>query len=161
MKVYHLQNKLLFVVLAILIAVLVYVLLTADRVAGGIVYSIENGMTKYLLVTTTSGKKWIFPKGKVKAYEFNEQAAVREVVEEAGVEVKVAYKLDGAPYLHKKKSGKEQIIELYAMKYLGDAPNWKEQDNRSRMWMSYSMATSVLSNEFIRALDEVHNKLNE
>jgi 8-oxo-dGTP pyrophosphatase MutT (NUDIX family) len=58
--------------------------------AGGVVYRLDNGRRAYLLVRSrTSAPEWVFPKGHIEAGETPEQAATREVQEEAGVRARV------------------------------------------------------------------------
>ena len=66
-----------------------------ERSAGGIVYRMENGKVKWLLIRTISGYKsgkkknpkpvYKFPKGHLKDNEFLKQAALREVEEEGRI----------------------------------------------------------------------------
>jgi 8-oxo-dGTP pyrophosphatase MutT (NUDIX family) len=59
-----------------------------DRVeqAGAIPFTVVDGTPRVLLVTAKhSPTDWIFPKGHIEAGETAEQAAVRELSEEAGV----------------------------------------------------------------------------
>lgn len=156
----HIFLSALFIVIIIFITIIIRNMLI-ERAAGGVIYKIEKGQLYYLLVTTTNGDRWIFPKGKAEFYEFTKQAAVREVKEEAGVKVKVVFILEGAPFFYEKTSGKKQNIELFAMEYIKDANNWHEKHKRKRKWMAYSEAVSVLTPEFRKALEEVNNILIE
>lgn len=134
-------------------------IIAAREIVGGIVYVEEKNTLKYLLVTTKNSERWIFPKGKVKYFEFNRHAVSREVEEEAGVNANMNFKLDGNPFIYRKLSGKQQSIDLYAMEYLNEAQRWKEKNKRNRKWVSFNEANNVLSTELRRALKEVHSKL--
>jgi len=128
-------------------------------VVGGIVYVKSGNDLKYLVVTTKSRKRWIFPKGKVKYFELKTHAALREVLEEAGVNANLNFKLDGNPYIYRKSSDKRQSLELYAMEYLNEAEIWNEENERNRKWVMYNEAKIILSPELVRAMEEVNSKL--
>src|SRR3712207_5158746 len=54
--------------------------------AGAIAFRYANGSPRILLVNpTSSSAEWIFPKGHVETDESLENAALREVCEEAGI----------------------------------------------------------------------------
>jgi len=58
-----------------------------EKSAGAIVYRVtEDGQIVYLLLQATPGKPWGFPKGKLDPGETEEQAARREIIEEAGLQ---------------------------------------------------------------------------
>lgn len=59
-----------------------------ERSAGAIIYKIENGETKFLIVYSLNGF-WGFPKGHLEFGETDEQAAIREVEEEVGIKIKI------------------------------------------------------------------------
>ena len=141
------------------VTIIVYTITSAGKIVGGIVYFEEKNTLKYLVVTTKNSERWIFPKGKVKYFEFYTHAVSREVVEEAGVNANISFKLQGNPFIYRKTSGKQQSIELYAMKYMNEAQRWKEKNKRKRKWLSFSEANNVLSPELGRALKEVQSKL--
>lgn len=141
------------------VTIIVYTITSAGKIVGGIVYFEEKNTLKYLVVTTKSSERWIFPKGKVKYFEFYTHAVSREVVEEAGVNANISFKLQGNPFIYRKTSGKQQSIELYAMKYMNDAQIWKERNKRNRKWLSFDEAKNVLLPELDRALEEVNSKL--
>ena len=54
--------------------------------AGIVPYLIENNELKFLLLKSSLG--WEFPKGHLEEGETNQQAAIREAKEEAGIKFK-------------------------------------------------------------------------
>jgi len=57
-----------------------------EKSAGAVVYRITDaGELSYLLLQPAPGKPWGFPKGKIDAGESEQQAARREIAEEAGL----------------------------------------------------------------------------
>ncbi|MBI2051230.1 NUDIX domain-containing protein [Candidatus Roizmanbacteria bacterium] len=60
--------------------------------AGGVVFKKEGGKTLWLVIQHSKHKGWTFPKGLVgdtKEKESMEEAALREVKEEGGVQAKI------------------------------------------------------------------------
>ena len=57
--------------------------------AGGVVYRKSRGKIEFLAVQHSGHHRWVLPKGWIDPGETKEQAAVREVKEEAGVEVEI------------------------------------------------------------------------
>jgi 8-oxo-dGTP pyrophosphatase MutT (NUDIX family) len=55
------------------------------RQAGGVVVRREGRRLRVLLVRSSDGSSWLFPKGHVEAGETEREAAARETREEAGV----------------------------------------------------------------------------
>ncbi|MBI2448021.1 transcription antitermination factor NusB [Candidatus Microgenomates bacterium] len=54
--------------------------------SGGIVYRLDENKTIYFLAIKNIYNKWTFPKGKVEEGETWQEAAIREVKEETGIE---------------------------------------------------------------------------
>ena len=111
--------------------------------AGGVVYRTNGGTIEYLLVPATSSPgEWVFPKGHIEAGETPEQAAVREVAEEAGVEGEIESAL-GAIDLPRGRS------QMFLMRYTGPSRNAAE---RQRLWLRYEEALRKVTFEESRAL---------
>lgn len=91
-----------------------------EQRAGGIVFRKNNGQIEYLLVTSNSNKeRWIFPAGHVEAGETDEEAALREVAEEAGVQAKTI--CDFGAFQHYWIRNNQKITlntHLFIMEYL-------------------------------------------
>lgn len=77
--------------------------LPTEERAGGLVFRKSAGANgpklEYLLVTSNSNKnRWLIPAGHVEPGETAPQAALREVVEEAGVAARLIFKLGEIQY---------------------------------------------------------------
>jgi 8-oxo-dGTP pyrophosphatase MutT (NUDIX family) len=94
--------------------------LPIEERAGGIVFRKVEEKIEYLLVTSNSNKnRWIFPAGHIEKGENPEEAALREVEEEAGVEAKIISNLDSFQYFWY-RDNKKLIIDtnLFLMEFL-------------------------------------------
>jgi 8-oxo-dGTP pyrophosphatase MutT (NUDIX family) len=90
-----------------------------EKRAGGIVFRQNSSQFEYLLVTSNSNQnRWIFPAGHVEDGETHKIAAVREVLEEAGVIAKIMFDLGNFQY-YWYRGTKKIIIEtdMYLMQY--------------------------------------------
>jgi len=58
---------------------------TDERSAGFVLYSMDEGVRKYLLLRHRYGGHWGFPKGHIEAGESEVEAATREMREETGI----------------------------------------------------------------------------
>ena len=87
--------------------------------AGGVVYrKNEDGKLEILLIRVRS--RWSFPKGNIEKGEPKDQAALREVKEETGVDAEIVSYLGEVDYWY--NSGLTRIhkfVYYYLMKYIG------------------------------------------
>jgi len=116
------------------------------REAGGVVVRYEGETPVCLLVRSSDGKNWLFPKGHIEAGEAADIAALREVREEAGVEAVVRAPL-GRFQFH---IGDTLIdVIFYLLEFVGSS---KPQENREVRWCQYSEARDLLSFEETRQI---------
>jgi ADP-ribose pyrophosphatase YjhB (NUDIX family) len=131
-----------------------------ERSAGGIVYKMENGKVRWLVVKylsrgikKKSGKQepvFKFPKGHLKDNEVLKQAAQREVEEEGRVKGKIVSKIGSNDYIIWDKLQKKKIIKkvtFFLMEYAGES-NLKYYDTEvvlDRVWMEFKEATEKLA----------------
>ncbi len=72
---------------------------TLDQVsAGGVAYRETDGRIEIAIILTNPERRWQLPKGMIDAGETTEQAALREVREEAGVETDLIGPLEKTEY---------------------------------------------------------------
>ena len=94
---------------------------------------------------------WSLPKGKLDAGETFEQAALREVREETGLECELGEELEPVSYIDEK--GRPKLVRYWLMSVLGGEfePNDEVDDLR---WLVPSEATVLLSYPHDRELVE-------
>src|SRR6188768_2882962 len=126
------------------------------RQAAVIPYRIRKARVEVALVTTSTGKGWIVPKGWVDDGERPRDAAIREAEEEAGLRGVVARKPLGR-YLHVKRSGRRRV-DVYLMRVTRVLEHWLEDKSRRRRWMRIPDASACLRDElqkFVHRLEGV------
>ncbi len=91
----------------------------SEQRAGGVVFKCTGNIIEYLLVTSNSSKnRWIIPAGHIEDGESPEITAVREVMEEAGVKVRVIKDLGSYQYQWNRYQTTIHIdTHLFLMKY--------------------------------------------
>ena len=91
------------------------------RAAGGAVWRrAPDGAVEVILVHRPRYDDWSLPKGKVDPGETDEQAALREVREEASVDARIGPELPTTTYLD--RSGKHKRVRYWAMTVAGGEP---------------------------------------
>ena len=91
-----------------------------DRAAGGVVAGVVDGVAVLAVVHRPRYDDWTLPKGHLDPGETWEQAALREVLEETGLEVEivgspsvVGYMIDGVT---------PKVVVFYPMALLANSP---------------------------------------
>jgi len=116
--------------------------------AGGVVYQKTNEKIEFLIGKHSGHHRWVLPKGWVEEGEKKEEAAVREVKEEVGVEVEIGEYLGDFFIYFTNDSGEtvRKTNHFYLMKYLSGDPfkehGWEMEDVK---WMSLDEALEELS----------------
>lgn len=97
--------------------------------AGGIVF---NDKGEVLVTEHSQNKHWSFPKGLIDPGQTPEQAAVREVREEGGVDAEIIQKVGYSKYVYTLKREKIfKVVTYFLMKYLSGDPkdhDWEVSD---------------------------------
>jgi 8-oxo-dGTP pyrophosphatase MutT (NUDIX family) len=113
----------------------------------------RHGEIELLLVTASSGGRWVFPKGGLKPGQTTEEAAAQEALEEAGVVGRVH-----SPAIGRYRYEKRGVVHEVAMHLLHARqvlPRWPEGTMRRRMWLPAEEALRVQGRpEAAAALEE-------
>lgn len=115
--------------------------------AGGIVVK-EN---QFLLVENSRMKNpeekwWGFPKGHLEEGESTEEAAIREVAEETGIEAEIIDKLGQSKYVITKNEEKIfKVVTIFLMKYLSGEPKAQIGEVSDVIWLPYEAALKKLT----------------
>ncbi len=107
-----------------------------EESAGGIVYKKFGNQTLWLITQHSAHKGWVFPKGLVGDHNPNEppeQAAIREVKEEGGVEAKIVNRQPVETHYSYKFEDTliKKTVLYYLMEYISGDPadhDWEMMD---------------------------------
>ena len=115
----------------------------------------REGRPHVALIATRNRTRWGLPKGAVSEGETSEQAALREVLEETGLEAEIVKPLDTIEYFF--RAGDTLIkkrVDFYLMRHLGGqmAPQLSEVDDVE--WVELGEAIQRASFESERKLLE-------
>jgi 8-oxo-dGTP pyrophosphatase MutT (NUDIX family) len=126
-----------------------------EHSSGGAVISFRDGSAYVALIATRNRTRWGLPKGAVSAGETSEAAALREVLEETGLEAAIVKSLDTIEYFF--RAGDTLIrksVDFYLMNYTAGElkPQLSEVDDVE--WVELSEAISRASFESEKKLLE-------
>ena len=115
--------------------------------AGGVVFRIADGRPLFLLIRD-SYQNWGFPKGHVESGEDPEAAAVREVIEETGLEsVNLRGAIDTIDWFFRFRG---QLIHKFCHFYLFETAQSRTSPQRAEgitacRWMPFEEAETLIS----------------
>jgi len=126
-----------------------------EHSSGGAVISFREGNPFVALIATRNRTRWGLPKGAVSAGETSEHAALREVLEETGLEASIVKPLDTIEYFF--RAGDTLIrkrVDFYLMNYVAGelTPQLSEVDDVE--WVELNEAIGRASFESERKLLE-------
>lgn len=112
-----------------------------EHSSGGAVIALRDGQPHVALIATRGRTRWGLPKGAVSEGETSEQAALREVLEETGLEAEIVKPLDTIEYYF--RVGDTLIkkrVDFYLMTHTGGTmtPQLSEVDDVE--WVELSQA---------------------
>jgi 8-oxo-dGTP pyrophosphatase MutT (NUDIX family) len=102
------------------------------------------------LVTSSSGKRWVIPKGMIEPGTTAGQIALQEAWEEAGL-VGVLHPEPVGSYLYEKWGG-THYVTVFVMEVTDEAAVWPEYQIRQREWLSSPEALERLGDEGLRVI---------
>jgi 8-oxo-dGTP pyrophosphatase MutT (NUDIX family) len=103
-----------------------------EHSSGGAVIDLRGGAPFVAMIATRGRSRWGLPKGAVSPGETSEQAALREVQEETGLDAEIIGLLDTIEYFF--RAGDTLIkksVDFYLMRYVGGimTPQLSEVDD--------------------------------
>ncbi len=102
------------------------------------------------LITSSTGRRWIIPKGLIDPGHTSAEAALQEAWEEAGL----AGVLEPQPlgsYLYD-KGGRVYHVTVFLMRVTECRDAWPEQGLRQRTWVSAAEAVEMLEDQGLREI---------
>ena len=122
-----------------------------DDYQVGVLPVTDENETKVALVTTRSGSRWTFPKGRVEEGRCDREVAEEEAYEEAGLvgEVQSLYQEFGISF------GSSDKLRLYRMDISKLLEHWPERDERKRVLVSIQQAEELLGDDLRACLKQM------
>jgi len=108
------------------------------RIQSGVVPVYEG---QVILVRSSNGKKWVFPKGGVEPDLDKRSSAAKEAFEEAGIAGTVGKKLGEFRYFKDKQL---QIVHYYSMDVEELLHSYPEKHLRERILISFKKAKEMI-----------------
>jgi len=118
--------------------------------AGGVAYRERDTVIEVALISVGDDNRWQLPKGLVDKGESTEDAAIREIREEAGIETELVERLDKVEYWyfwneHGERVRYHKFVYFYLLRYKsGDVSNHDHEVNEAR-WFNIDEAINVLA----------------
>ncbi|MEG3858422.1 NUDIX hydrolase [Microcoleus sp. herbarium12] len=101
-------------------------------------YRIQNGQIEVMVITSSTGKRWVIPKGLIEPDMTPQDSAAKEAWEEAGLLGKVFPDLLGT--YEYQKSGYTCQVEVFLLQVQTVLEKWPEASCRKRQWVSIPKA---------------------
>jgi 8-oxo-dGTP pyrophosphatase MutT (NUDIX family) len=116
--------------------------------AGGFVISKHDAKLVALMARFNRGGKleWCIPKGHLEANETNEQAALREVFEETGLEAEITYYLGKVSYQFIQGGNKiNKTVHVYLMKQTGGDLSFENDPHKEASELEWVQVSQLLA----------------
>jgi 8-oxo-dGTP pyrophosphatase MutT (NUDIX family) len=123
--------------------------------SGGVVRRRRNDELEYLIVAASDNPNiWVLPKGHIEKGETPEAAAVREVMEEAGVRATIVARVGESEF---EVRGKTVRVIFFLMQYEGETAR---TEARGLAWRRYEDALALLHFDSTRRILTQAHTLN-
>lgn len=116
--------------------------LRRERSCGAIVFREMTGGTRVLLVQHKPGH-WSFPKGHVEPGETDHETAIREVLEETGVRIRILSPFERSS-TYSPRPGVSKTVVFFLGDYLGGRLEPQLSEVREARWMPVEQAWNLL-----------------
>lgn len=118
--------------------------------AGGVAYRVHDSKLEVAIVAVNPSRRWQLPKGIIDAGETQEQAAVREVREEAGIDCELLEKIETVEYWYVAAAQGERVryhkfVHFFLLKYLSGETADHDHEIAEARWVSIDEAIEMLA----------------
>lgn len=115
------------------------------RAAGGVVRRRVGGQVQTVLVHRPRYDDWSFPKGKLLDGESFEEAAIREVREETGLECRIDAELPTSRYID--QDGRPKVVRYWSMDVIGSDDLHPTGEVDEARWLTLTEAREILTHD--------------
>lgn len=124
--------------------------------AGGVVYRLGDGREPEFLLIQDAWGRWTLPKGLIEKGEKPLEAALREVSEETGLEVRLVGDLDRVHYFYRDGSGElvYKTVYYFLMEPAGGTVRAQLEEIADARWIPASRAVATCGYEDTRPILE-------
>ena len=118
--------------------------------AGGVAFRNRKKQIEVALISVGDNNRWQLPKGIVDKGESTEDAAVREVREEAGIDTEIVERIDKVEYWYLWNEDGQRVryhkfVYFYLLRYkAGDVRDHDDEVNEAR-WVEIDEAIRLLA----------------
>jgi 8-oxo-dGTP pyrophosphatase MutT (NUDIX family) len=118
--------------------------------AGGVAYRKRKQTIEVVLISVGESSRWQLPKGLLKRDESSEQAALREVREETGIETTVVDLIDTIEYWYHAHSRGQRVrfhklVHFYLLKYRSGTTTEHDTEVNEACWVNIDKAHDMLT----------------
>ena len=123
-----------------------------EKSCGAVVFTRINNEIKYLLVRNLAGQ-YGFPKGHVERDETEEQTALREVLEEVGITVKIlpGFRMEDEYLIPQKENTVKRVVYFLA-EYSKQEFSYQKEELTDAVLLEYERAMTLFSFESNRKI---------
>ena len=128
--------------------------------AGGIAFRTRGGRIEVAVISVGNQRRWQLPKGRIGRNESSEEAAIREVREETGLETEMVAPLDKVEYWYYSATRKgrtrfHKFVHFYLLRYKsGNVRDHDHEVNEAR-WVEIDKAHEMLTFESEKKIIEL------
>ena len=131
-----------------------------ERSAGGLVLRRDDHGYSGLIIGRSMPRIWSLPKGHIEANETIENAALREVQEETGIEASIIVKLSDIRYwFYANKLKHSKIVHFFLMRYVSGYPTPQLGEVDETLWARLDALPEMLTHVNERRLIEIAQTL--
>jgi 8-oxo-dGTP pyrophosphatase MutT (NUDIX family) len=115
--------------------------------AGGVIVDRSTDTPKVLLVHRPRYDDWSFPKGKLDPGESIEEAALREVREETGIQCKILRKVAALRYVYqtRNRQSRPKVVHYFLMEPINKEVRVPGVEVDRGEWLDFEIARKTLS----------------